>query len=109
MALDKIGDMHEQVFVSERGGAHLLRNIGLRSRETSGSPRSCKEADNWMVWSAPATFIVTIGGRTITCPAGSHGFNVISNVCDPLDDNNHGTHVPARLALWGTKVWESLE
>src|SRR5437899_2128080 len=28
--------------------AHLLRNIGLRRRETSGSPRSCKEADNWI-------------------------------------------------------------
>src|SRR2546422_6352176 len=28
--------------------AHLLRNIGLRRRETSGSPRSCKEADHWI-------------------------------------------------------------
>ena len=44
------------------------------------------------VWSAPAAFSVTIGGQTINCPAGSHGFNAINNTCTPLDDNNHGTH-----------------
>src|SRR2546422_11393063 len=40
------------------------------------------------IWAAPAAFTVTIGGQAITCPAGSHGFNAITNVCDPLDDNN---------------------
>jgi subtilisin family serine protease len=44
------------------------------------------------IWSAPAAFSVTIGGQTINCPAGSHGFNAINNTCNPLDDNNHGTH-----------------
>jgi subtilisin family serine protease len=44
------------------------------------------------VWSAPAAFSVTIGGQTINCPAGSHGFNAVNNTCTPLDDNNHGTH-----------------
>src|SRR5437879_3957859 len=49
------------------------------------------------VWSAPAAFTVTIGGQSITCPAGSHGFNAITNVCDPLDDNNHGSHVSGTI------------
>ncbi|MCI0390050.1 MAG: S8 family serine peptidase [Acidobacteria bacterium] len=44
------------------------------------------------IWSAPSSFTVTLGGQNITCPAGSHGFNAINNTCNPLDDNNHGTH-----------------
>jgi subtilisin family serine protease len=44
------------------------------------------------IWSAPSSFTVTVGGQTITCPAGSHGYNAVSNTCTPLDDNNHGTH-----------------
>ena len=44
------------------------------------------------VWSAPFSFNVVIGGQTITCPAGAHGFNAITRTCDPLDDNGHGTH-----------------
>jgi subtilisin family serine protease len=44
------------------------------------------------VWSAPAAFTVTVGGQTINCPAGSHGYNAVANTCTPLDDNNHGTH-----------------
>lgn len=45
------------------------------------------------VWSAPAPFTVNIGGANISCPAGSHGFNAITNLCDPMDDYGHGTHV----------------
>ncbi len=45
------------------------------------------------MWSAPAAFTVTIGGVNIVCPAGSHGFNAITNSCDPMDDFGHGTHV----------------
>ena len=34
-----------------------------------------------------------IGG----CPAGTHGYNVVTSTCDPMDDDNsyggHGTHV----------------
>ena len=44
------------------------------------------------VWSAPSSFTVNIGGTNITCAAGTHGFNAITNTCDPLDDNNHGSH-----------------
>ena len=53
------------------------------------------------VWSAPAAFTVTIGGTTVTCPAGSHGFNVITLTCNPMDDHNHGTHVSGTIGAVG--------
>jgi len=56
------------------------------------------------VWSAPAPFAVTVGGVSITCPAGSHGFNVIALSCDPMDDNNHGTHVAGTIGAAGNGV-----
>jgi subtilisin family serine protease len=49
------------------------------------------------LWSAPAPFSVTVGGVSITCPAGSHGFNAIGLTCDPMDDHNHGTHVAGTI------------
>jgi carboxylesterase type B len=57
---------------------------------------------NANVWSAPTAFTVTIGGTTITCAAGTHGFNAITKTCDPLDDNDHGSHVSEQLAQSGT-------
>src|SRR5262245_58206324 len=53
------------------------------------------------IWSAPAAFSVTVGGQTINCPAGSHGFNAVNNTCNPLDDNNHGTHVSGTIGARG--------
>ncbi len=53
------------------------------------------------VWSAPAAFSVTIAGSTVTCPAGSHGFNAITFACDPMDDNKHGTHVSGTIGAVG--------
>src|SRR5215813_7278478 len=53
------------------------------------------------IWSAPSSFTVTVGGQTITCPAGSHGFNAINNTCNPLDDNNHGTHTSGTIGARG--------
>jgi serine protease len=53
------------------------------------------------VWSAPNSFTVTIGRTNITCPAGSHGFNAIRMTCDPMDDNNHGTHVTGTIGALG--------
>src|SRR5262245_27320823 len=49
------------------------------------------------VWTALTPLTVTIGGQTITCPAGSHGFNAIGRTCDPLDDHFHGTHVSGTI------------
>jgi subtilisin family serine protease len=46
------------------------------------------------VWSAPSQFSFLQGTTEYTCPAGTHGFNVISNTCDPMETdttNGHGT------------------
>ncbi len=56
-------------------------------------------ADN--VWTAPAGFTVTIGGTSLTCAAGTRGFNAILNTCDPRDDNSHGTHVSGTIGALG--------
>jgi subtilisin family serine protease len=53
------------------------------------------------IWSAPASFTVTIGGVTIRCGVGTHGFNAIQRTCDPRDDNNHGTHVAGTIGAQG--------
>lgn len=53
------------------------------------------------VWSAPVAFPVTIGGITITCPAGSHGFDAISGSCDPMDTDSHGTHIAGTIGAQG--------
>ncbi len=53
------------------------------------------------VWKAPAAFTVTIGGVSILCAAGTHGFDAITKTCDPQDDNNHGTHVSGTIGATG--------
>ena len=47
------------------------------------------------VWSAPASFTVSIGGQPITCAARS--FNAITKTCNPMDDQYHGTHVSGTI------------
>src|SRR6185295_20414039 len=47
-------------------------------------------------------FNVTINGQTITCSAGSHGFNAIKRTCDPMDDEGHGTVVSGIIGATGT-------
>ncbi|HEY3271390.1 MAG TPA: S8 family serine peptidase [Geothrix sp.] len=49
------------------------------------------------VWSAPVSFTVNIGGVVRTVPVGAHGFNAITNSFDPLDDNDHGSHVSGTI------------
>jgi subtilisin family serine protease len=56
------------------------------------------------VWSAPAQFTVNVGGRSITCPAGTHGFNAITYKCDPFDDHFHGTHVSGTIGAVGNNA-----
>ena len=53
------------------------------------------------MWTAPAPFSVTLGGVVINCAAGTHGFNAITNICDPMDDNSHGTHVAGTIGAVG--------
>jgi serine protease len=45
------------------------------------------------VWTNPDG----VGG----CPAGTHGYNVVTNTCDPLDDFGHGTQVAGILGAVG--------
>src|SRR5262245_52909475 len=56
------------------------------------------------IWSAPNSFSVHIGSATITCPAGSHGFNAILKTCDPADDNGHGTHTSGTIGAAGNNA-----
>lgn len=53
------------------------------------------------MWSAPAAFTVTIGGVTVTCAAGTHGFNAVTRNCDPMDDHFHGTHAAGVIGAVG--------
>jgi uncharacterized repeat protein (TIGR01451 family) len=53
------------------------------------------------MWSAPAPFTVIIGGVSINCPAGSHGYNAIIRSCNPMDDDGHGTHVSGTIGARG--------
>ena len=55
-------------------------------------------------WSAPSPFTVAVGGQTITCAAGTHGFNAITKTCDPLDDHFHGTHVSGTIGAAGNNA-----
>ena len=56
------------------------------------------------IWSAPAPFQVTIAGVTITCAAGTHGFNAVARNCDPMDDHSHGTHVAGTIGARGNNA-----
>ncbi len=56
------------------------------------------------IWSAPAPFTVVIGGVSITCQGGTHGFNAIARTCDPMDDHNHGTHVSGTIGAVGNNA-----
>jgi len=56
------------------------------------------------IWSAPHSFSVTIGGVSILCAAGTHGFNALTKTCDPRDDNDHGTHVSGTVGAVGNNA-----
>lgn len=48
------------------------------------------------IWKNPGN----IGG----CGAGTRGYNAITNACDPMDDNNHGTHVAGTIGATGNNA-----
>jgi serine protease len=35
------------------------------------------------------------------CAAGTHGYNVLTATCNPMDDNHHGTHVSGTIGAAG--------
>ena len=53
------------------------------------------------MWTAPRAFTVTIGSMQISCGAGTHGFNAVTNSCNPMDDHSHGTHVAGTIGAVG--------
>ena len=56
------------------------------------------------VWTAPTSFTVNLGSGSVTCAAGSHGYNAITRVCDPADDHGHGTHVSGTIGAVGNNT-----
>lgn len=48
------------------------------------------------IWSNPGG----VGG----CAVGTRGFNAINSTCDPLDDNDHGTHVAGTIGGVGNSL-----
>ena len=54
------------------------------------------------IWAAPKAYTVQFApGDSITCPAGSHGYDAITNTCNPMDQNDHGTHVSGTIGAVG--------
>lgn len=60
------------------------------------------------IWTARKPYTIRHGGQDITCPPGSHGFNILGNpgdqksLCCPLDDQDHGTHVAGIIGAEGS-------
>lgn len=38
------------------------------------------------------------------CAAGTHGFNAITDTCNPMDDHDHGTHVAGTIGAVGNNA-----
>ena len=53
------------------------------------------------VWSSSSSYTMSLNGGSVTCAAGTHGFNAITGKCDPQDDNSHGTHVAGTIGASG--------
>lgn len=54
------------------------------------------------IWTAPTAFTVQFGANDkITCAAGTHGYDAITNTCNPMDQNGHGTHVSGTIGASG--------
>ena len=108
-ALDNSGQQLEN---GDRGtpGAHLgalaawqvttgSRNIVVGLVDTGVMSGHQDLAAN--LWRAPRAYSVTIGGETIRCEAGTHGFNALDRSCVPADDHGHGTHVAGSIGAVG--------
>jgi subtilisin family serine protease len=100
-----------------------LANTGQSVNSTAGTPGADVDAtEAWAVTtgsSSPVIVILDSGvqldhpdlaanlwdnpGGIGSCPAGTHGYNVVAlpPTCDPSDDNGHGTHVAGIVGAVG--------
>lgn len=56
------------------------------------------------LWTASAAFTIQLDGKTLTCAAGTHGFDTIKRNCDPSDDNQHGTQMVGIIGAEGNNT-----
>jgi serine protease len=61
------------------------------------------EVDSGVDYNHPdlAANVWTNPGGVAGCPAGTHGYNVVANTCEPMDDYGHGTQVAGALGAVG--------
>jgi subtilisin family serine protease len=97
-----------------------LRNTGQSVNSTSGVAGADIEAEPaWTVTTGGAGVVVGVVDTGVDynhpdlaanvwsnpgvagCGAGTRGYNAITNSCNPMDDNNHGTHVSGTIGAVG--------
>ena len=115
--------LHADTRPNDPGFTNLwgLENSGQVVQGTSGTPRADIAATGaWDVTTGSRRIVVGVvdtgvdythadlaantwsnNGSVTSCPTGSHGYNAITNSCDPRDDNDHGTHVAGTIGAVG--------
>jgi subtilisin family serine protease len=98
-----------------------LRNTGQVILGVAGTPGADIKAEPaWTVTTGSATIVVGVVDTGIDynhpdlaanvwsnpggiggCALGTHGYNAITRSCDPMDDNDHGTHVSGTIGAVG--------
>jgi thermitase len=83
------------------------RSVPAWSVTTGSRSVVIAEVDSGVDYNHPdlAANIWTNPGAVVGCAAGTHGYNVLTSACDPMDDettyNGHGTHVAGILGAVG--------